>query len=176
MIRNSVVHELKCWPVSFTEVASGNKPFEARRDDRDFQAGDILWLREWDPITEKYTGCELRRLITFRTEKGSPWVKEGFVIMGLKDAGVLDREQRSPSPAPRYHMTIDDWELISALAAPGRSSQDIVGMINILLHLAEESLRKAIAADLRGLGHKHPELGSWAETLAGRYARGEEGT
>ena len=37
-----------------------------------------------------------------------------------------------------------------------------------------ESLRKAIASDLRSLGSSHPELSAWAETLACRYARGEE--
>jgi aryl carrier-like protein len=46
--------------------------------------------------------------------------------------------------------------------------------INTMIFLVEESLRNAIAADLRSLGAAHPELAAWAETLARRYARGEE--
>jgi hypothetical protein len=54
------VHALKCWPVYFEAVRSGLKRFEIRVNDRGFQAGDILTLREWNPTFQEYTGNSLQ--------------------------------------------------------------------------------------------------------------------
>lgn len=63
-------HELKIWPKYYCRVRSGEKTFEVRDNDRDFQRGDIVVLNEYDPeIPEKrspgmpegpigYTGSE----------------------------------------------------------------------------------------------------------------------
>jgi Domain of unknown function (DUF3850) len=40
------VHELKCDPTSFAQIAAGNKKAEVRFDDRNYCVGDMLWLRE----------------------------------------------------------------------------------------------------------------------------------
>ena len=50
------IHELKSWPQFFTRVISGEKTFELRVNDRDFKLGDFLFLREYDPETEQYSG------------------------------------------------------------------------------------------------------------------------
>jgi hypothetical protein len=43
-------HDLKTWPGPFEAVKSGAKKFEARSNlDRDFNVGDVLVLRKWDP-------------------------------------------------------------------------------------------------------------------------------
>lgn len=42
-------HELKIWPRFFARVVDGSKPFEVRRNDMDFQTGDTVLLREYDP-------------------------------------------------------------------------------------------------------------------------------
>ena len=58
-------HELKCHPVPFQRIDAGIKRHEIRKTDRDFQLGDILHLREWDPSLDlmssekKYTGNEI---------------------------------------------------------------------------------------------------------------------
>jgi len=44
----SVTHELKILPQYFRELYRGNKTFELRKDDRDYQVGDYLVLREYD--------------------------------------------------------------------------------------------------------------------------------
>jgi hypothetical protein len=53
---------LKIWPF-FDDVASGRKRVEIRRDDRGFEIGDRLLLREWDPRSG-YTGREVNVLVT----------------------------------------------------------------------------------------------------------------
>lgn len=50
-------HELKIWPQYYCRVADGTKTFEVRENDRGFQPGDEVMLREWDPtIREEYEG------------------------------------------------------------------------------------------------------------------------
>lgn len=43
-------HELKTHPEPFEAVVQGLKTFEYRYDDRGFNVGDELLLREWDPV------------------------------------------------------------------------------------------------------------------------------
>lgn len=42
-------HELKIWPQFYCRVADGSKTFEVRDNDRAFQSGDTVILKEWDP-------------------------------------------------------------------------------------------------------------------------------
>lgn len=49
-------HQLKCWPEFFDAVASGQKTFEVRKNDRGYQAGDTLILRAYDPHP-MWPGC-----------------------------------------------------------------------------------------------------------------------
>lgn len=42
-------HDLKIWPMYYCRVADGSKTFEVRENDRGFQPGDTVILREWDP-------------------------------------------------------------------------------------------------------------------------------
>lgn len=48
-------HELKTDPAVFDAVATGDKTFEIRKDDRWFEVGDTLLLRR-----TKYTGAEMK--------------------------------------------------------------------------------------------------------------------
>lgn len=53
-------HELKIWPQYYCRVAAGTKTFEVRKNDRGFQPGDVVILREYDPsrlvhsVSEEY--------------------------------------------------------------------------------------------------------------------------
>jgi len=58
------VHELKSWPEFFMWVLSGDKKAELRYNDRDYQVGDVLVLREWEPKTESYSGRQCRRRVS----------------------------------------------------------------------------------------------------------------
>jgi len=43
------VHELKTVQPGFDDILEGRKHFEWRRNDRSFEAGDLLVLREFEP-------------------------------------------------------------------------------------------------------------------------------
>ncbi len=42
-------HILKIWPQYYSRVSDGSKTFEVRNNDRGFQSGDTVTLREWNP-------------------------------------------------------------------------------------------------------------------------------
>lgn len=46
----SMTHHLKCHPPYFEKIVSGTKKFEIRKNDRDFEVGDVLVLQEYEPI------------------------------------------------------------------------------------------------------------------------------
>lgn len=52
-------HELKTVNPYFTQVWEGQKRFELRKNDRNFNEGDFLILKEYDPETKKYSGREI---------------------------------------------------------------------------------------------------------------------
>ena len=56
-------HDLKTWPEYFAEIATGNKTFELRKNDRNFEPGDVLILQEWNPETKDYTGCKITKKV-----------------------------------------------------------------------------------------------------------------
>jgi hypothetical protein len=85
------VHKLKSWPEFFEPLASGAKPFELRKNDRDYQLGDHLLLQEWEPRTQTYSGREVLRRISY-VMRGVGHVgaiepfkglSSGYVILGL---------------------------------------------------------------------------------------------
>ncbi len=78
-------HNLKCWPESFEPIWDGTKRFEFRKNDRDFNVGDELIQREWDPGTSEYTGRVLKVRVTF-ISKGPQWgIPQGFAAMSISD-------------------------------------------------------------------------------------------
>lgn len=81
------VHHLKTWPEFFQAVRSGEKTFEARKDDRGFQVGDTLVLHEYDPAKDPYgyTGQTEVREVTYIL-RGTEHVTPGFCILAIPRA------------------------------------------------------------------------------------------
>ena len=77
------VHELKCSPGFFWPLASKEKTFEVRNNDRDFQIGDLLIIREWNKEEEDFTNRLCVRQITYILDHPL-FVIKGMVILGLK--------------------------------------------------------------------------------------------
>ncbi len=99
------LHELKNHPVPFRDVWSSRKTFEIRVDDRQFEVGDVLHLREWDKLPERspeaadqsgagtvptldagrgYTGCSVLVLVLHMLRGPAYGLAEGSVCMSLK--------------------------------------------------------------------------------------------
>lgn len=94
------VHELKVATEYFNALASGDKNFEVRRDDRGFQKGDTLVLRrygrEWvnnritylrdeDTGVSKSEADTIRRTITYVLTGGQFGIEPGYVVLGLSE-------------------------------------------------------------------------------------------
>lgn len=75
-------HDLKCWPEHYDAIAQGVKTLELRLDDRDYQTGDYLHLRRYEPMTQAYTGAAMDVLVT-HTLRGGPWLTPGYVAMSV---------------------------------------------------------------------------------------------
>ncbi|UOQ73294.1 ASCH/PUA domain-containing protein [Hymenobacter cellulosilyticus] len=76
-------HELKTWPACFAAVESGTKPFDVRENDRNYQVGDVLLLREYEPETEQYSGRTLLRAVSYVLQGGSFGLEAGWCVVGF---------------------------------------------------------------------------------------------
>lgn len=92
------IHELKLDDVYFDDIKYGTKRFEIRKNDRDFQAGDLLALSRYG------SGSYLTKENRFKNEKVDihdadtilmfvDYItdyeqKEGYVVMGISPFGT----------------------------------------------------------------------------------------
>jgi hypothetical protein len=93
--RKPKVIRLKTWPMFYDAVFRGEKTFEIRKNDRDFQVDDVLELElfdpEWTDITRPSVPPVMRYTVTYITA----WEQApGMVVMGLKE---------NDAPAPRIY-------------------------------------------------------------------------
>ncbi len=77
------VHELKTHKEYFEAVLFGRKRFEIRKDDRDFETGDELLLREWDKLNLVYTGRFLHRKVDYLLKGGDFGLADEYVVMSI---------------------------------------------------------------------------------------------
>ena len=78
-------HELKTWKKYFAALWEGTKNFELRKDDRNFENGDLLTLKEYDFQKGEYTGREISARVSYKLEDCDAFgLKKGFCILGLE--------------------------------------------------------------------------------------------
>jgi hypothetical protein len=82
-------HELKAWPEPFDGLVSGDKRHEIRENDRGFQRGDRLRLREWIPGEQRYTGREVWARVTYVSEGGSWGLPAKLCVMSVVTIWIL---------------------------------------------------------------------------------------
>jgi len=75
-----MIHNLKIKPEFFKAVISGQKTFEIRNNDRDFQAHDFVVLREFDCRTG-FTGSQAHTQIKYVSSYNQA---PGFVVFGFE--------------------------------------------------------------------------------------------
>jgi hypothetical protein len=80
------VHELKTWPEFFESVINGQKRFEVRKDDRNFQVGDTVVLREFNPVMECYSDRESRWLVGYILRGPQFGIEAGYAVLQLCDS------------------------------------------------------------------------------------------
>jgi hypothetical protein len=98
-------HVLKTWRAPFDAVWTGAKPYEYRKDDRNYQIGDTLFLCEWDVQCERCgstppgscdDGCEPRGFlgraiqarVTFLTRGPDFGIPNGYCVLGIRSVRV----------------------------------------------------------------------------------------
>lgn len=92
---NHKEHVLKTDHVVFQDVLDGNKTFEIRFNDRDYQVGDLVILKETEFTGEQmksgqplvYTGREIQKRISYVLSGYG--LHEGWVILGIQDIKAI---------------------------------------------------------------------------------------
>lgn len=83
------IHLLKIRPEYFQAIWDEKKPFEIRKDDREYQVGDVLNLREWNDETGMYTSRGLCVRVTYILRDCPEYgLMDGFCIMGIRFLSV----------------------------------------------------------------------------------------
>ena len=78
-----MTHEIKIWPKYFVEVLLGFKKVEVRKNDRNYQEGDLLVLQEYCPVKWEYTGNTLTKQIDYIV-KDMTGLEPDYVILQIK--------------------------------------------------------------------------------------------
>jgi len=87
----SKTHNLKTWPSHFKDLMAHKKRYEVRKNDRDFQEGDVLHLLEYDPSDDGtgrpggYAGAWGDFKVTHILHGGMFGIEPGYCVLGLSD-------------------------------------------------------------------------------------------
>lgn len=143
-------HDLKTWPACFAAVADGRKTFEVRKNDRAFQAGDVLNLREWDPYAaEAYSGRALRVPVLWVLPGGEFGIARGHVAMSLgpviEAIGFAQPAAAAPGWAPHLKGKCRDCGTFRRVDRDNRCRVCVVGEDPSVT--PRDSLDAAIAAE-----------------------------
>lgn len=84
------VHYLKIKPEYYKDVECGLKTFELRKNDRDFQVGDILMLIKLDDNgneTDQVTRVKVTYILKDCPQYG---LKDGYAILGIAEESRIN--------------------------------------------------------------------------------------
>ena len=96
-------HSLKSWPEAFQAHVSGVKVADYRKDDRGFNVGDTLRLREWSKETS-YTGRVIEVEVTHIVRGPAFGIPEGYVVMSITFEG-------GARPDPVIGYLAETWDM-----------------------------------------------------------------
>jgi hypothetical protein len=171
-------HELKCWPEHYAAIDSGAKTCELRLNDRPYQRGDALLLKEWEPIENAYTGRQMRVRVT-HVLSGGPWLSPGYVamsicLMGEDGRARVQEDFRLIADAQRAQLD-DAHNALTAAGVPCEPHEPHEGCATQLGHrvraLTDHSdAREALAA------YAHEAWSGWKEYEFSKGTLNADGT
>jgi hypothetical protein len=135
----SVIHELKTLPPYFKAVQSGEKRFEVRKADRDFQTGDTVTLREWE---EGYGYSE--RSLSFRIGYVLRDFVPDHVVFGLEP--LKDEPTRLTALIEEWRGLADNFALQATLARDVRDTASRGGLAHGYQMCADDLRRTLVGA------------------------------
>lgn len=155
-----VTHRLKTHPAAFYAVRDGLKPFEARKNDRLFQSGDLVEFLFWDPSKPSNPECDFGDGKVLKVVK--PFTKRIGWILGGGQYGIepghvvfaLEDPDGGPS---RYEVVADQLERLRGYgsnlafqlsAAKGSLSDDQWHALQLLKHACSNAAKVLFIQDL----------------------------
>ena len=75
-----MIHYLKINSIYFQSIVNNQKKFEIRKNDRNFQIGDYIYLNEWNFENNSYTGRSVKGKIIYMTDYEQ---KDNYVVFGF---------------------------------------------------------------------------------------------
>lgn len=81
-------HTIKCVQPYFDEVKSGRKPFEMRFNDREYEQGDTVTLRLYDPENPNYLSFDINGTIGYVLTEFEG-LKKGWCVFGLQNTELI---------------------------------------------------------------------------------------
>ena len=80
------LHILKILPKYYLAVASGEKTFELRKNDRDYQVGDLIIFTDTDgtPYMTQHKEKTPFRITYILKDASEYGLKDGYCILGIK--------------------------------------------------------------------------------------------
>jgi len=136
-----IEHELKCWPGPYDAIADGRKLFEYRKNDRDYEVGDVLHLRRFQPAGNFYTGASMRMTVTYVLRAGFG-VPDGYAVLGISSLDAADALQALQSERD---------ELKLAYAESARQRNEL-----LTAHKGSATERDALQSKLDALEKQEP--------------------
>ena len=93
------MHLLKCWGDGFKAIKDGIKTAEWRFDDRIYQPGDWLTLKEYRPAHLKYTGREVTARI-YHVQRGPGFgIPEGYAMLSIRLESPAEQPKKGEQPS-----------------------------------------------------------------------------
>lgn len=105
-------HELKIEPKYFEAVKDGRKKFEIRKNDRNYQEGDILVLLEYDKYYEAFTGEKITVEISYMTDYAQ---QDGYVVLGIEE--IWEGEELTEIKKVVVPKFVAEWLAINKLSS-----------------------------------------------------------
>jgi hypothetical protein len=115
-------HELKTWPEFFAAIRDGRKRFEYRLNDRNYRDGDVLVLREWNRLTETYTGESITADVTY--------------LLPVGECVVMSIVPRTPPASDERREAHDKLDALIRVLRSGVRPEATEGMRNDLFRAA----------------------------------------